>query len=169
MIDPQEPGVVTFGTINSGYRYNIIAAHSEMTGTVRTFSEGVRKTIREGLEKLLSRICEAYGATYEFDYQEGYPAVINSPQVTDIIGKAAEEILGKSALIYPKPSMGGEDFAYYLQKIPGAFYFLGVGNQEKGITSPQHSPTYNVDEDALLNGSRILLRAVEKLTSLQKQ
>ena len=169
MIDPQEAGVVTFGTINSGYRYNIIAAHSEMTGTVRTFSEGVRKTIREGLEKLLSRICEAYGATYEFDYQEGYPAVINSPQVTDIIGKAAEEIMGKSALIYPKPSMGGEDFAYYLQKIPGAFYFLGVGNQEKGITSPQHSPTYNVDEDALLNGSRILLRAVEKLTSLQKQ
>ena len=77
--------------------------------------------------------------------------------------------MGKSALIYPKPSMGGEDFAYYLQKIPGAFYFLGVGNQEKGITSPQHSPTYNVDEDALLNGSRILLRAVEKLTSLQKQ
>jgi amidohydrolase len=169
MIDPQEAGVVTFGTINSGYRYNIIAAHSEMTGTVRTFSEGVRKTIRESLEKLLSRICEAYGATYEFHYEEGYPAVINSPQVTDIIGKAAEEILGKSALLYPKPSMGGEDFAYYLQKIPGAFYFLGVGNQEKGITSPQHSPTYNVDEDALLNGSSLLLRAVEKLTSLQKQ
>ena len=169
MIDPQEAGVVTFGTINSGYRYNIIAAHSEMTGTVRTFSEGVRKIIRESLEKLLSRICEAYGATYEFHYEEGYPAVINSPQVTDIIGKAAEEILGKSALLYPKPSMGGEDFAYYLQKIPGAFYFLGVGNQEKGITSPQHSPTYNVDEDALLNGSSLLLRAVEKLTSLQKQ
>ena len=169
MIDPQEAGVVTFGTINSGYRYNIIAAHSEMTGTVRTFSEGVRKTIRESLEKLLSRICEAYGATYEFHYEEGYPAVINSPQVTDIIGKVAEEILGKSALLYPKPSMGGEDFAYYLQKIPGAFYFLGVGNQEKGITSPQHSPTYNVDEDALLNGSSLLLRAVEKLTSLQKQ
>ncbi|MEM0156998.1 MAG: amidohydrolase [Thermoplasmataceae archaeon] len=168
LIDPQEPGVVTFGTINSGYRYNIIAAHSEMTGTVRTFSEAVRKTIRENLEKLLSRICEAYGATYEYDYEEGYPAVLNSPQVTDIIGKAAEEILGKSALIRPKPSMGGEDFAYYLQKIPGAFYFLGVGNQEKGISSPQHSPTYNVDEDALLNGSRILLRAIEKLTSLQK-
>ena len=169
MIDPQEAGVVTFGTINSGYRYNIIAAHSEMTGTVRTFSEGVRKTIRVGLENLLSRICEAYGATYEFHYDEGYPAVLNSPQVTDIIGKAAEEILGKSALLYPKPSMGGEDFAYYLQKIPGAFYFLGVGNQEKGISSPQHSPTYNVDEDTLLNGSRILLRAVEKLASLQKQ
>ncbi len=169
MIDPQEAGVVTFGTINSGYRYNIIAAHSEMTGTVRTFSEGVRKTIRDGLENLLSRICEAYGATYEFHYEEGYPAVLNSPQVTDIIGKAAEEILGKSALLYPKPSMGGEDFAYYLQKIPGAFYFLGVGNQEKGISSPQHSPTYNVDEDTLLHGSRILLRAVEKLASLQKQ
>ena len=169
MIDPQEAGVVTFGTINSGYRYNIIAAHSEMTGTVRTFSEGVRKTIRDGLENLLSRICEAYGATYEFHYDEGYPAVLNSPQVTDIIGKAAEEILGKSVLLYPKPSMGGEDFAYYLQKIPGAFYFLGVGNQEKGISSPQHSPTYNVDEDTLLNGSRILLRALEKLASLQKQ
>ena len=169
LVDPQEPAVLTFGTMNSGYRYNIIAAHSEMTGTVRTFSENTRKIIMESMEKLLSKLCEAYGAKYEFQYEEGYPAVINTPQVTEIIEETAVEFLGKSGILYPKPSMGGEDFAYYLQRVPGAFYFLGVGNENKGIVSPQHSPTYNVDEAALLNGTKILWAAAKKLAAKKKQ
>lgn len=168
MVDPQEPAVLTFGTINAGYRYNIIAAHSEMTGTVRTFSETARRTIRDSMERLLSRLCEAYGAKYEFQYEEGYPAVINTPQVTEIIESAAVEILGKSGVVYPKPSMGGEDFAYYLQRVPGAFYFLGVGNESRGIISPQHSPTYDVDENALLTGTKVLMAAAEKLAAKKK-
>ena len=165
LVSPKRPAVVTFGTFQAGYRYNIIAAHAELTGTVRTFDDETRNTIKSSLKKLLSHLCEAYGATYEFDYQEGYPAVVNNEKVTRIVEQVASEILGPENILHPDPDMGGEDFAYYLQKVPGTFYFLAVGNKMKGIDSPQHSPTYNVDEDALPKGTEILYRSAKALSS----
>lgn len=169
MVDPFLPAVVTVGTINSGYRYNIIAAHAELTGTVRTFHTEVRDKIRLELKNLLEGVCAPSGATFEYEYIEGYPAVVNYPEVTDVIDKAAEEILGSENVLHQNPSMGGEDFAYYLHEIPGSFYFLGVGNTSKGIESPQHSPTYDIDEDALANGVEIMYRSTLKLLNSGKQ
>ncbi len=165
LVNPKRPAVVTFGTFQAGYRYNIIAAHAELTGTVRTFDSESRNTIREYLEKILSHLCGAYGATYEFDYEEGYPAVLNNEKVTRVVESVAAEVLGQENILHPDPDMGGEDFAYYLQKVPGTFYFLAVGNKAKGIDSPQHSPTYTVDEDALARGTEILYRSALKLAA----
>lgn len=159
------PAVITFGTINSGYRYNILAAHAEMTGTVRTFDINTQEFIRTRLREILKGICTAFGATFEFEYNKGYPVLINNESVAKVIESAAQEVLGKENVIHPEPEAGGEDFAYYLQKVPGAFYFLGVRNDEKGINSPQHSPTYDVDESVLIYGTEILYNAVMKLTS----
>ena len=167
MTGPFDPSVVTFGTLNSGYRYNIIAAHAEMTGTVRTFDRNVQKKIRGELEKILAGICSSFGAHYDFEYIEGYPALINHESVTKVIEEAATEVLGKGRIIHPNPDMGGEDFAYYVKEKPGSFYFLGVGNSDKGIDSPQHSPTYTVDESALKNGTEIFYRAAVKLAGMQ--
>ena len=86
-------------------------------------------------------------------------------EVSRVIEEVAQDILGKDRVLHPNPSMGGEDFAYYLQEKPGAFYFLGVGNEKKGIISPQHSPTYNIDEDAMKYGTEILYRTAQKLLS----
>lgn len=166
LVSPKRPAVVTFGTFQAGYRYNIIAAHAELTGTVRTFDDETRNIIKVSLKKLLSHLCDAYGATYEFDYQEGYPAVVNNEKVTRIVEQVASEILGPENILHPDPDMGGEDFAYYLQKVPGTFYFLAVGNKKKGIDSPQHSPTYNVDEDALPKGTEILYKSAIALSSI---
>lgn len=165
-IDPFLPAVVTVGTLNSGYRYNIIAAHAELTGTVRTFHREVQDTIRKELKNLAEAICTSQGATYEYEYIEGYPAVINTPKVTEVVDSVAAEVLGKEKVLHENPSMGGEDFAYYLHKVPGTFYFLGVGNEKKNIVSPQHSPTYDVDEDALANGVEIMYRSALKLLEL---
>jgi amidohydrolase len=165
LVSPKRPAVVTFGTFQAGYRYNIIAAHAELTGTVRTFDDETRNIIKVSLKKLLSHLCDAYGAIYEFDYQEGYPAVVNNEKVTRIVEHVASEILGPENILHPDPDMGGEDFAYYLQKVPGTFYFLAVGNKNKGIDSPQHSPTYNVDEDALPKGTEILYKSAIALLS----
>ena len=165
LVSPKRPAVVTFGTFQAGYRYNIIAAHAELTGTVRTFDDETRNIIKVSLKKLLSHLCDAYGAIYEFDYQEGYPAVVNNEKVTRIVEHVASEILGPENILHPDPDMGGEDFAYYLQKVPGTFYFLAVGNKKKGIDSPQHSPTYNVDEDALPKGTEILYKSAIALLS----
>ena len=164
-VDPYLPAVVTVGTINAGYRYNIIAAHAEMTGTVRTFHKKVQEQIKKELEVILKGVCEATHTKYEFQYIEGYPALINHEDVSKVIEGVAQYVLGKDRVLHPNPSMGGEDFAYYLQEKPGAFYFLGVGNEKKGITSPQHSPTYNIDEDAMKYGTEILYRTALELLS----
>ncbi len=165
MIDPFLPSVVTFGTFNSGFRYNVIAAGAELTGTVRTFQNEVREKIKKELENLLSHLCSAYGTEYKFQYIEGYPTVLNTPAVSEVIETVAAEKLGKENVQHPNPSMGGEDFAYYLHEVPGAFYFLGVGNEKKGITSPQHSPSFDLDEDTLATGVKILLESSLKLLS----
>lgn len=169
MIDPFLPAVVTVGTLNSGYRYNIIAAHADITGTVRTFHREVQEKIRNELRRLLEGLCASSGATFEYEYIEGYPAVINNREVTHIVDEVGEEVLGREQVLHPNPSMGGEDFAYYLHSVPGSFYFLGVGNAGKGIASPQHSPTYDLDEDALENGVEIMYRATLKLLAKGKE
>ncbi|MCL4444866.1 MAG: amidohydrolase, partial [Candidatus Thermoplasmatota archaeon] len=158
-----KPAVVTVGTLNSGYRYNIIAAHAELTGTVRTFDAGIRTKVRKEIEKLLSGLCTAYGATYEFEYIEGYPALVNNPSITAVVDEVASEVVGKDHVLHPDPVMGGEDFSYFTKEIPGSFYFLGTGNEAKKITSPNHSPTFSVDEDALKFGTEIMYRSALKL------
>jgi len=162
-IAPFKPVVVTFGTFNSGYRYNIIAPYAELTGTVRTFDAETQSKIEFELRNLLEGLARATGCRYEFEFIKGYPALINHENVTRVIEDVVGEVLGKDAILHPDPDMGGEDFAYYVMKVPGAYYFLGVGNVEKGIVSPQHSPTYNIDESAMKYGTEILVRSALKL------
>ena len=158
-IDPMEAAVITVGTINAGYRYNIIAAHSKLTGTVRTFNLEVQKKIIKRIKDILEGLKSTYGIEYEYNYKKGYPVLINNEKISRDIEEAAEKIVGKKNIEHPKPNMGGEDFAYYLEKIPGAYYFFGASNVKKGINSPNHSPTFDADEDQLYTGARILKEA----------
>ncbi len=162
-IDPQEPAVITTGTANSGYRYNIIAAHAELTGTVRTFSTEVQEKIIKRIKNILDGLKLIYNIEYEYDYKKGYPVLINNEEISKIIEESAEKILGKDNIIHPKPNMGGEDFAYYLEKIPGAYYFIGGASKEKNIDSPNHSPTFDADENMLYKGSEVLKDAAERI------
>lgn len=163
MIPAFTPAVVTVGTFNSGYRYNIIAAHTEITGTVRTFDESIRKKIKQELSKILKSLCETYGADYEFEYIEGYPAVRNNREITEILESVAAKVIGKDNILHKDPLMGGEDFAYFAHEVPSTFYFLGTANEKKGKTSPNHSPTFDIDEDALKYGVEIMFNTAIKL------
>ncbi len=131
-IDPQEPAVITTGTVNAGYRYNIIAAHSELAGTVRTFSAEVQEKIIKRIRDILEGLKSIYGIEYEYEYIKGYPVLINNENISRDIEQAAEKLVGKENIVHPKPNMGGEDFAYFLQKVPGAYYILGGGNIQRG-------------------------------------
>ncbi len=162
-VAPFKSAVVTVGTFNSGYRYNIIAPYAELTGTVRTFDSDVQDLVKEELEKILKGVALGTGCEYEFEYIKGYPAVINNNNVSKVFEDISHDVLGKDSVLHPEPDMGGEDFAYYVMEKPGAFYFLGVGNQKKGATSPQHSPTYMIDEDAMKYGVEILCRSALRL------
>lgn len=163
MTDQTQPSVLTFGTIRAGDRFNIIASKSEISGTVRTYSKEIRDRIRDGLKDLLTSLCKFHAAEFTFDYEEGYPALLNDRRVAEVVNQAAIDIAGKEHVVYPPPTMGGEDFSRFLEVVPGAFFRLGVGNKEKGITAPQHSPRYRIDESGLLLGVNVMTESTLRL------
>lgn len=163
MTDQTQPSVLTFGTIKAGDRFNIIASSAEISGTVRTYSKEVRDRIRDGMKNLLESICKVHGSEFSFHYEEGYPALLNDRKVASVVDRVAKSVVGKENVVYPSPTMGGEDFSRFLEVVPGAFFRLGVGNAQKGINAPQHSPRYRMDESALILGVNVMYGAALEL------
>jgi len=157
MIDPLHPAVISLGTIEGGKASNIICEHVILKGTVRTINEEVRKNIPKMMETSIEGICRAMGAHYNFDYMFGQPELINSDSMVDIVVKEAGEILGEDQCIDLKePVMGAEDFSEYLKLVPGAFFRLGTCNKEKETCISQHNSRFDVDDDALQIGMKIM-------------
>ncbi len=156
-IDPLHPAVISLGTIEGGTAPNIICDHVKLTGTVRTVNEGVRKKIPAMMEDSVKGITHSMGAKYKFNYEFGQPELINDDAMVDVLVQEATKILGAENVVDLKdPVMGGEDFSRYLQIVPGAFFRLGVCNPQKGTCVSQHHPKFDVDEDALPIGMKVL-------------
>ena len=156
-IDPLHPAVITMGTIEGGRAGNIICDHVIIKGTVRTINEAVRKDIPTMMEEAIKGNCKSMGASYHFDYLFGQPELINDDTMVDILKGEAEKIIGpENCIDLVDPVMGGEDFSEYLQIIPGAFFRLGTCNPDKNTCIPQHNSRFNVDDDALKYGMKIL-------------
>lgn len=155
-VDPLESAVVSVGKLGAGSSFNVIAERATLEGTVRTLSEEVRSLVERKMERIVKGVCEGTGATYDLKYQRGYPPLVNHPAETDLVRRAIEGS-GRCTLVEMKPIMGGEDFAYYLQEVPGCFFFVGAGNEDKGATYPHHHPRFDFDEDALSVGVEALL------------
>ena len=153
--DPLRPLVITVGKIEGGYARNVIAPSVRLEATVRTLHPEVRERVPALLERLIKGICNAFGATYTLEYRHGYPSVHNHPSLVPVLKEAAGEILGAGQLTLREPSMGGEDFAYYTQKIPGLICRLGTRNETKGTVHPLHHPMFDIDESALPLGSAL--------------
>lgn len=162
-IDPLENAVVSVTQFKAGNTDNIIPGSAELSGTVRTFDPKIRQKISQLIERIVKGITEAHGATYIYNYYLGYRTVINSQEVTEVIADTVKAVLGEEALTFVRPSMGGEDFSAYLQKTPGTFFFVGAGNKEKGLSYPHHHPKFNIDEEGMINGVRILVHTALKL------
>jgi amidohydrolase len=146
-VNPTEHAVVTVGELKAGSAHNIIPEHAEMRGTVRTFGEQTAYLIKQRLEKLTHSIADAYGATADFAFNEGYPAVINHDTLTDEFKRIANQVMPTDSIIeLEQPIMAGEDFAFYQQEFPGVFFFLGSGSDEADSRYSWHHPKYNVDE-----------------------
>lgn len=155
-VDPLDSVVVTLGQINGGFASNVIAPEVEMHGTVRTLNPALREQMPEKIERIVKNITEAFGAAYEFTYHMGYPSIMNDDAMVDLILETADQVLGQGKYTVVKPSMGGEDFSYYTHHVPGVFFRLGVGNEDKNSTFPLHHPMFDLDEDALPIGVALL-------------
>jgi amidohydrolase len=148
-IDPLKPAVVSFGTIEGGTIYNIIPGEVKLTGTVRSFESKIKDIAKKRIEEIAEGTAKAMGANVEFTYEEGYPPVVNDETMANFVLDVAEQALGKDKVHDIDPVMGGEDFAYYLEKVPGTFLFLGAGD---GLDLPHHHPAFDIDEKVLPQG-----------------
>jgi amidohydrolase len=146
---PKQPTVLTFGKITANGATNIIPDEVNIAGTFRALDEKWREEGLRKIKKMAEGMAESMGGRCEVDIHHGYPYLENNPALTQNIKKAAEEYVGKENVVDIDLTLGSEDFAYYSQIIPASFYRLGTRNEAKGITSYVHTPTFDIDEDAL--------------------
>ena len=154
-IDTSQPTVLTIGTIHGGDRHNIIADEVKVTGTLRTYSEPVRETIRTMVRQTLGGCTSAFGADFDLAWSTNtYPPTVNEAKSVAFAVPVLQRVLGPANVLEARPVMGAEDFSYYLKEIPGAMFWLGVRNQKKGIGAGIHTAEFDLDEDALDIGVR---------------
>jgi amidohydrolase len=153
---PSIPSVLSIGRVIADGRTNIIPDKVLMEGIIRTFDEEWRESMREKIRKISSSIAESMGATCEVKINPGYPYVENDGEVTGRLENFSRQYVGEMNVKKLEPRMTAEDFAYYLHHIPGCFYRLGVRNNEKGINSNLHTPTFDVDESSIVTGAGLM-------------
>jgi amidohydrolase len=164
-ISPLDAGVITLGKINGGTKENIIADQVILSGTMRTLEPKTRSLMKERIQTIVTGTCEGMGGHCMIEFEAGYPPVINHDEVMRVIEANARQFLGKEQLIYKEqPSMGVEDFSFFSQYAPGAFYYLGCGNKAQGIDAPGHSSQFQIDEKCLKTG--VLLQVTNALALL---
>jgi amidohydrolase len=162
-VDPVEPAVLTVGEIGAGTAFNIIPHRARIGGTVRTLNADLRENIPTRMEDLARGIARGMRGDVNLDYTFSYPVTVNDETAADHALGVAEDLFGgESVLELPNPSMGAEDFAYFLEKVPGAFIWLGVGEDVSGL----HTPQFAFDEEILPRGSALL--AALSISALQQ-
>ena len=158
---PNVPNVLSFGKINSdGGATNVIPERVFIEGTFRTMDEKWRMEAHEHIRRIATKVAESMEATCEVDIRVGYPCLYNDIEATSRVKQLAIDYLGLENVIDLPIRMTAEDFAYYSQEMPACFYRLGTGNVEKGITSPVHTPTFDIDEEALKVGMGFMAYSV---------
>ncbi len=154
-ISPLDSVVVTVTQFHAGTAYNVIPSTAELKGTVRCLNNTVRDEMPARMERIVAGVCAAFRADYTLTYERGTPVVVNDDAVIARIEAAGAEVLGAENVTYLEtPTMGAEDFAFYLEKVPGAMFRLGVGTEVTAL----HTPTYNFSDGALPHGIALLAR-----------
>ena len=155
-----KPAVISICKIHAGNSYNIIPDYVDIEGTIRTVEESQRKYVIKRIEEIANGIAISMGGNSEFKIYLGAPPVVNDLEFTENFKKVAVQAIGEDNVIskVAGPSMGGEDVAFYLEKIPGTFFFLGSHNEKKNIKYPHHNPKFDLDEDVMWIGTELLVK-----------
>ena len=163
-IDPQEPAVLSLTQFHAGDAYNVIPNDIEIKGCTRCFSPKIQKQLEEQMHQITKSLCDAYGATYEFEFEHRYPATINSEEEAEIAGKVAQQVVGEERVnLSPTPGMGSEDFAYMLQEKPGSYIWIGNGDGEGSCMV--HNPGYDFNDEILPIGATYWVKMAEEILS----
>lgn len=168
-ISAVKPAVLTIGHIEAGFAYNVIPSEAVIEGTIRAVEESVRRQLADRIGEIAEATARTFRGEAEYEMIWGAPPVINDPEMAKLAAACAKEVVGADNVIdhVDAPNMGGEDFAYYVEKIPGAFMFLSSSNPEKHTDVPHHNPKFNVDEDVFWIGSAVFVNIVEKFLGMK--
>jgi amidohydrolase len=161
-VSPLDSAVVTVGIFNAGNAFNIIADTATLRGTVRTFNNETHRVIPEMVERVIRGVCESMGASYKLDYIRQTSPLVNAAEMCELVAECAAEVVGVENVIRDESvrTMGGEDMSYFLERVPGCYFFLGTRNEARGLIHPHHSPRFDIDESALVIGVEIMTRIV---------
>ncbi len=161
-VDPLDAGVVTVGSFHAGHAHNVIPDAAELTGTVRYFNPAYEGFFGKRVEEIIAGVCQSHGASYDLNYYSLYPPVINDQRIADLVRSVAETVVETPAGVVPEcQTMGGEDMSFFLQEVPGCYFFLGSANPEKDLAYPHHHPRFDFDETVLGMGVEMFVRCVE--------
>lgn len=155
-VNPVESAVVSVGSFVAENAFNVIADKAKLIGTVRTFNEDVRTLIEKEIERVVKGTCITADCDYKYEYERGYPAVVNHDAETDYLIECVNNIPSVEVLEESALQMGGEDFAYYLQHVKGTFFFTGARPEGVPVAYPHHHPKFDIDEKALLVAAKSL-------------
>lgn len=162
-VNPIDSAVVTVGEFHAGSKRNVIANTARMAGTVRYFNPDLAGFFKEKIEQITAGICQTYGANYDFEYWKLYSPVINNPEMAELVRSVAQEVIETPIGVVPEcQTMGGEDMSFFLEEVPGCYFFLGSANPEKDLAYPHHHPRFDFDEIVLPMGVEIFVRCMEK-------
>lgn len=165
-LDPRKSGVVSIGRIKGGYARNVIADYIEMEGIVRTLDQESRNKTLYNLKELVEGVARSMGGRAELVIDDGYSYLINDREILSLVEENGRSLLGDQGIyMMPYPSFGVEDFAFFAEERPAAFFNLGTGNQDKGISAEGHTELFDIDEDAL--GIGALLQVKNALGALK--
>jgi len=164
MINPFTPAVLSFGTISGGTASNIIPEEVELVGTCRTLDVETSELFPQTIPNIVKGITDGYGCTFTFRYIKGTPVLVNDAEMTELVKSAASEITGSENVVTVVGMMGGEDFAYFLQKVKGCFFRLGTGSKNK-VEHYLHSPFYVPDENSVKYGIMTLVNIVNHFSN----
>lgn len=163
-ISPLNSVVLTFGKIKGGEKNNIIAKEVVLSGTLRTLDTKTRSKAKELIKRIAENAAIGLGGSADVNFQDGYIELINDDYVAKVVEETAIEVVGEENILYKEfPSLGGEDFSYFADRIPSAFFHLGCGNEELKTTAPLHSDKFVLDEDCIKTGIEMEVRTVLKL------
>ncbi|WP_462408917.1 M20 family metallopeptidase [Neobacillus sp. Marseille-QA0830] len=155
-VNPVDSAVVTVASFMAPNAFNVIADKAKLVGTVRTFKEEVRSFIEQEMARIIHGTCYLSDSDYEFKYERGYPAVVNHDAETELLISCAKEVSEVNLIEESELQMGAEDFAYYLEKVPGTFFFTGAEPATANPGYPHHHPKFDINEKAMLIAAKTL-------------
>jgi amidohydrolase len=159
-VSPLKTAVVTVGSVHGGTTFNVIPPAVELTGTIRTYDAEVREMVLQRMHQVVEGVAEACGGAADLEIVPLTPAVVNDPEVADVVRAAAEQVVGGEHVATGQRMVASEDAAFFLREIPGCYFFLGSGRVASGADVTYHNPNFNLDEAVLPVGVSVMLHAL---------